>query len=118
MPLASPERMTVKVNGVMPEAPSSLFASLAVIASEGVSSSRIVPVAEAGLREKLPLTTGMEAVRFTAKPSSNSWDVSPRTAMVIVRVATPGSKMTTPPGIEPPTKSWPLAGWSPLPTAW
>ena len=85
-------RVTVKVNGVLPELPSALLASVAAMASVGggsVSSLMIVPVAVAVV---IVPPIGPESV--TVKPSFGSTVVSPLTLTVITFEVSPAAKVT------------------------
>ncbi len=109
VPVVRPVRVTVKVNGVLPELPSNLTASVAAICS-AVSSLAIVPEAVAVVIVAPP--EALDSV--TEKPSSDSTAASPLTLTVIVLAVSPEAKLTAPLGSVPP-KSAALAGVPPLP---
>ena len=107
----SPERITVKVNAVLPELPSALLASVAAMAMVVESSFRMVPVAVA-----VVMVAPLEgADNVTVKPSSGSTRLSAATLTVITALAAPAAKFTTPDGSTPPVKSAPFAGLAPEP---
>src|SRR5439155_221727 len=83
-PLVSPVRVTLKVNGAVPDWPSALSALIAAIDSEA-SSLRITPLAEAVPRT-VP-TLGLDSV--TVKASSDSTRVSPATPIVMTLEVSP-----------------------------
>ena len=106
----SPDLVTVKVNAVLPDCPSSLVASAAAMASEA-SSLRIVPVAVA-----VPVTAPeLGLVSETVNPSLASTLVSPETGMVTVLLVSPAPKLTMPLGSALPLKSLAEAGLAPEP---
>ena len=108
--LVSPERVTVKVNAVLPLLPSALLADAAAIASDA-SSFRIVPDAAA-----VPIVVPAEALeRVTVKPLSGSTVLSPATLTVMVLLVSPAAKLTVPEGSAPPVKSVASAAFAPLP---
>jgi microcompartment protein CcmL/EutN len=111
----SPVRVTVNVNGVVPDWPSALLALAAAIDSVGgpASSLRIVPRADA-VPSVVP-ALGFDSV--TVNPSSDSTTVSPETLSVIVFDVSPAAKLTVPLGSAPPTKSEADAGLAPLPVS-
>ncbi len=99
----------MKVNAVLPEFPSALFASVAAIA-HAMSSSRIVPAAVS-----VVIWAPAEAFEsVTEKSSFGSMTASPLTFTVIVLLVSPAAKLTWPLGSVPP-KSAALAGLVPLP---
>ncbi len=109
VPVVKPIRVTVNVNGVLPEFPSPLAASAAAIA-RSVSSFRMVPPADG-----LVICASPDAFdSVTEKPSSGSTAVSPLTFTVMVLLISPAAKLTVPLGSVPP-KSAALAGLTPLP---
>ena len=99
----SPERVTVKVKGIVPLWPSALAAAAAAIASTGGSASslRMVPVAVAVARTPSPVGSR----RVTLKASWGSTVVSPCTWTVIVFLVCPAPKVNRPEGSTPPAKS-------------
>ena len=102
----SPVRVTVKVNAVVPDWPSTLSALVAVIvkAASVASSLRMVPnaVAVASVAPVLGFDN------LTLKASLASCVVSPATLTVMIFDVSPAAKLTVPEGRTPPTKSAPL----------
>ena len=112
--MVSPERVTVKVNGVLPVLPSALLAAVAAIAKEAPaeqSSLIMVPVAAAVAM----VVPALGADSVTVKPSLASTVVSPATLMVTSLLVWPAAKLTVPVGNTPPVKSAALAALAPLP---
>ena len=99
-PLRSPVRVTVKVNGELPDWPSALSALVAAIDSEA-SSLRTVPLAEAVPR--MAPAPGLDSI--TEKASFASTAVSPATPMLMTFELSPAAKLTVPVGTTPPVKS-------------
>ena len=112
MPAAeiSPERVTVKVNAVVPALPSFCTALVAAMARLVASSFRMVPLAVAVV---MVPADGLE--RVTVKPLSGSTTLSALTLTVMIAVATPAAKETGPLGSTPPEKSAGSAGLPPDP---
>src|SRR5262249_57163809 len=107
VPVVSPERVTVNVNGVLPLLPSFLFASNAAIANDGngaASSLLMLPFAVAVVMVAL---VGDDSV--TVKPSLASNDASPAPLPATTSLPSPATKVTVPVGNTPPLKSAALA---------
>ena len=109
-PVVTPERVTVKVNGVLPLLPSANDALSGLIASAVGSSLRMVPMADAVV---IAAPVGADSV--TVNCSFGSTVVSPATLTVMVLLVCPAAKLTVPEGSTPPVKSAALAGAPPLP---
>ena len=114
----SPERVTVKVNGVVPLLPSAWLALAAAIESaRPVSSLRMVPVAAA---VAIVVPAGGTGQR-DGEALVGSTVVSPATLTVMVWLVWPAAKLTVPEGSTPPVKSAALAGLPPTagrPSRW
>ena len=112
MPVVSPERVTVKVNGVLPVLPSALLALPAAIES---ARPRVVVDDGAGCGSGGDGGPALGADSVTVKPSLASTVVSPATLMVTSWLVWPAAKLTVPVGNAPPVKSAALAALAPLP---
>jgi hypothetical protein len=107
----SPERVTVKVNGVEPLFPSNCVAVVPAIDNVIESSFKIKPGAAA-----VVIVAGVLGVlNVTVKPSFGATIVSAFTLIVITCVEEPAAKVTVPLGNAFPEKFDVPAWFAPLP---
>ena len=114
--VVEPARVTVKVNGVVPEFPSGRLAFVAAIDRVETFVSR-VPAAEAVPKPMLPGDTPLGTPRVTVKSAFCARPVFPATLMLMVFDSSPVLNVTIPAGSTPPTNELAVAAFAPVPAA-